>query len=50
MKYSPIATPAYGAMYCSGAPVEALAETTIVYSNAPVSSNFCTTRATVDSF
>ena len=50
MKCSPIATPEYGAKYCIGAPSEAPADTTIVYSIAPASSNFCTTRATVDSF
>jgi hypothetical protein len=35
MKYSAIAQPAYGAMYCSGAGSAAVATTTVVYSIAP---------------
>ena len=50
MKYSPIAQPAYGAMYCSGAGSDAEAETTIVCSIAPCCSSVWTTCATVESF
>ena len=49
-KYSPIAQPVYGAMYCSGAGSDAVAATTMVYSIAPASSSFSTTWATVDCF
>ena len=37
MKYSAIAHPEYGAMYCIGAGSDAEATTTIVYSIAPAS-------------
>ena len=50
MKYSAIAQPEYGAMYCIGAGSEALAVTTIVYSIAPAARSFSTTDATVDAF
>ena len=50
MKYSPIAAPAYGAMYSMGAGSEASAQTTVVYSIAPNSRRRATTLATVDSF
>ena len=50
MKYSAIAHPEYGAMYCIGAGSEAEATTTIVYSIAPDCFNRSTTDATVDAF
>ena len=50
MKYSPMAQPAYGAMYCMGALVPAPAATTIVYSMAPFFFSVSTTPAIVDSF
>jgi hypothetical protein len=49
-KYSPMVTPAYGAMYCSGADSEAEATTTVVYAIAPESSSTFTTCATVERF
>ncbi len=49
-KYSPMAHPAYGAMYCSGAGSEAVAATTVEYAMAPPSSRIFTTCATVDRF
>lgn len=49
-KYSPIATPAYGARYWSDADSLAVAETTVVYSMAPCSSSTLMTRATVERF
>ena len=49
-KYSPIVTPAYGAMYWSGAGSEAVAATTVVYAMAPASSSTLTTWATVERF
>ena len=49
-KYSPMVTPAYGAMYCSGAGSEAEATTTVVYAIAPASSRIFTTWATVERF
>ena len=50
MKYSAIAQPENGAMYCIGAGSEADASTTIVYSIAPNSLSFSTTAATVEPF
>ena len=50
MKYSPIAQPAYGAMYCKAAVSEADATTTIVFDKAPSSSSFLTTDAMVEAF
>ena len=50
MKYSAIAQPEYGAMYCMGAGSEAPATTTIVYSIAPAWRSFSTTEATVEFF
>ncbi len=49
-KYSPIVTPVYGAMYCSGAGSEAEATTTVVNFIAPASSSTFTTCAIVESF
>src|SRR5438552_17334854 len=49
MKYSAIAQPAYGAMYCSGAGSAALAMTIVVYSIAPAALSTSTMLATVDS-
>ncbi len=49
-KYSPIVTPVYGAMYCSGAGSEAEATTTVVKAIAPASSSIFTTWATVERF
>ena len=50
MKYSPMAHPAYGAMYCSAADSAAPAETTIVCSIAPCCSMVATVCATFESF
>src|SRR5580698_2595257 len=50
MKYSAIAQPEYGAMYCIGAGSEADAFTMIVYSMAPDSRSFASTARTVDAF
>ena len=50
MKYSAIAAPVYGAMYCIGAGSRREAQTTIVYSIAPAALSFSTTLATVDAF
>ena len=49
-KYSPIVTPAYGAMYWRGAGSDAVAAITVVYSMAPLSSSTRTTWATVERF
>ena len=45
MKYSPIAQPEYGAMYCMEAGVDAEADTMIVCAMAPCSSSLRTTFA-----
>jgi hypothetical protein len=50
MNSSPIATPAYGARYWSGAGSDAEAVTTMECSIAPCSSSWATTWATVDCF
>ena len=50
MKYSPMAAPAMGAMYCSGAESDAEAFTMIVYSIAPCFSSVSTRPATVEAF
>ena len=51
MKYSAIAAPVYGAMYCIGAGSLADAQTTTIeYSIAPDALSFSTTLATVDAF
>src|SRR3989440_5430899 len=50
MKYSAIAQPEKGAMYCIGAGSEADASTTMVYSIASNSLSFSTTAATVEPF
>ena len=50
MKYSPIAQPAYGAMYCKAAVSDAEATTMIVFDRAPSSSSFLTTEAIVEAF
>jgi hypothetical protein len=50
MTSSPIATPAYGARYWSGAGSSAPATTTIVCSMAPYFSSVATVWATVESF
>jgi len=49
-KNSPMVTPEYGAMNCSGAGSEALAATTVVYSIEPNLCSLSTTWATVDCF
>ena len=49
-KYSPMVTPAYGAMYWSGAGSDAEATTTVVYFIAPASSRTFTTWAIVERF
>jgi hypothetical protein len=49
-KNSPMVTPAYGAMYWSGAGSEAEATTTVVKAMAPASSSTLTTCATVERF
>ncbi len=50
MKYSAIAAPVYGAMYCIGAGSLAEAQTTMEYSIAPADFSFSTTLATVEAF
>ena len=50
MKNSPMAHPAYGARYCSGAGSEADAETMMEWPRASWSSSVRTTCATVDNF
>ena len=45
MKYSPMAQPEYGAMYCIAADSEAEAATMIVCASAPFSSSLRTTLA-----
>ena len=47
---SPMATPAYGARYWSGAGSSAPATTTMVCSMAPWASRMATVLATVESF
>ena len=49
-KYSPIAQPEYGAMYCIAADSDAVAATMIVCASAPFSSSLRTTFATVEFF
>ena len=49
-KYSPIAQPEYGAMYCIAAESAAAAATMIVWSSAPFSSSLRTTLAIDDCF
>jgi hypothetical protein len=50
MKYSAMAHPEYGAMYCMGAGSEAEALTMIVYSIAPASRSLASTARTVEAF
>merc|ERR1712066_938523 len=50
LKYSPIATPEYGARYCRGAASEAVADTTMVYFMASASVSLLTIWAAVDLF
>ena len=50
MKYSAMAQPANGAMYCIGAGSAAEAVKTMVYSMAPCSFRRSTTAATVEFF
>src|SRR5207237_321141 len=50
MKYSAIAQPEKGAMYCIGAGSEADASTTMVYSIAPNSLSFSNTAPTAEPF
>ena len=48
MKYSPMAQPEYGAMYCIGASSEAVALTMMVYSIAPAWVSCSTSCAPVE--
>ncbi len=50
MKYSAMAHPAYGAMYCSAAGSAAVAATTMVCSMAPRERSASTMPATMDAF
>ena len=50
MKYSLMAAPAKGAMYCIDADADAGAETMVVYSMAPYFVSFARMSATVESF
>ena len=50
MKYSLIAAPANGAMYCIDAELDAVAHTTVVYSIAPCAWSLETISATAASF
>ena len=50
MKYSPIAAPAMGAMYCIGADSAAVAETMTVLSRTPCCASDSRMPATVEAF